>query len=445
MDTANVKSTSGEVLLPLSRVDAMMRSHRLVILYIFPPSSLPYCLEKLQSSFINLVEQDYPILLGELYSDIKTGVVSVKQSIKSRQAGAAKDIRFETNSSCSMTTEQAIQERTWDLMPTIRSDTELICVKGTLLADGGLVVGLETSHMLFDAESIFTLTTVWGQHYSGVEKTHRLVVNHDRHLLGGTGSSSSMSHPEFRVVKAETKAQEEDVPAQAPPPASHYLFHLTSIKEAATWGGLTKNGVTENSYVSTIDAITALFTVLISQARGHGKEVRIATCVNARRRLDPPLPANYVGNAIFNALSTYSATELQSGDEEIAVISPLTLGKLARRVRESILKCDDTYLRDAVNFLSEQSNIADVQTGFNFAFGPDLLFTSWLHLGMYNAEFNGMHPWYASVPHLPCCDGFSIVTEAQKGGDGIDVGVFLECTAMEKLKKMFAEVSYLYE
>ncbi|CAH0488966.1 unnamed protein product [Peronospora farinosa] len=293
-----------------------------------------------------------------------------------------------------MTTEQAIQERTWDLMPTMRSDTELICVKGTLLADGGLVVGLETSHMLFDAESIFTLMTVWGQHYSDVEKTHRLVVNHDRHLLGGTGTPSSMSHPEFCVVKAETKAQEEDVPVQAPPPASHYLFHLTPV--------MMKRSRKQR----------------LGVARGHGKEVRIATCVNARRRLDPPLPANYAGNAIFNALSTYSARELQSGDEKIAVISPLTLGKLARRVRESILKCDDTYLRDAVNFLSEQSNIAD---------------------------FNGMHPWYASVPHLPCCDGFSIVTEAQKGGDGIDVGVFLECTAMEKLKRMFAEVSYLYE
>ncbi|ETL77311.1 hypothetical protein L917_21685, partial [Phytophthora nicotianae] len=136
-------------------------------------------------------------------------------------------------------------------------------------------------------------------------------------------------------------------------------------------------------------------------------------------------------------------SELQPNGEE--GVSPATLGKLARRVRESILQRDDAYLRDAMDFVTEQSDISAVQVGTNFVFGPDLMFTSWLHMGMYNAEFDGVHPWFACAPQLPGFDGFAMVTEAQKGGDGIDVGVFLECTAMEKLKKMFAEVTYLHE
>ncbi|CAH0482911.1 unnamed protein product [Peronospora belbahrii] len=109
------------------------------------------------------------------------------------------------------------------------------------------------------------------------------------------------------------------------PPTSHHFFHFTpvmmkNIKEAATCGGFDKDGVNEFSYVSTIDAITALFTVLISRARGHGEDVRVMNAMNARRRLG--LPANYAGNVVCSAMATYNASELQSGDEIMTAVSP---------------------------------------------------------------------------------------------------------------------------
>eukprot|EP00644_Phytophthora_capsici_P007397 jgi/Phyca11/546458/estExt2_Genewise1Plus.C_PHYCAscaffold_210164 len=419
-----------------------MHSFGFVILYIFPPSSSPYDLNKLQSSFISTVEEDYPILIGELYVDPATGIDTVKQSPEARAQGA-KGIPFEKNPENIMTTEQAMQERSWDLMPTTRGKMELIRVKGSLLADGGLAIGVDATHTLFDGEGMFTFMTVWGQHYSGVKKEERLVINHDRHLLTGTGGRSTMQHPEFRVVQEDPGTVDKaGTSAQTPPPTAHELFHFTplmmkKIKEAAT-GGL------EGYYVSTTDAITALFTVLISRARGHGQNVRITTGVNARRRLEPPLPVNYAGNVIFNAFSSYTNSELQPEEEEETVVSPSTLGKLSKRVRESILRRDNAYLRDAIDFLMEQKNISAVQVGTDFVFGPDLMFTSWVHMGMYNAAFDGTHPWYACAPKLPCYDGFVMVTEAQRGGDGVGVGVFLECSAMEKVKRMFADVTYLY-
>jgi hypothetical protein len=431
-------------LLPLSPMDAVMHSFGFVILYIFPPKSSPYDLAKLQSSFVSLVDEDYPILIGELFIDPKTGLVNVQQSVESLHRGAA-GIRFDTNPLNSMTTEEAVEERSLDLMPAARAKTELICVKGTLLADGGLAVGVDASHTLFDGEAMFTFMTVWGQHYSGVEKEQRLVVHHDRHLLAGTGAPSKMPHPEFRVVEREPKCDvDEQAPSPVPPPTAHHLFHFTPammkrIKEVATRGG---DG--ERSYVSTVDAITALFTVLISRARGHGQDVRITTGVNARRRLDPPLPANYVGNVVFNAFSVYTKRELQGDGDEDNVVAPSTLAKVARRVRESILQRADAHLRDAMDFLTAQRSVCAVQVGTNFVFGPDLMFTSWLHMGMYKAELEGTHPWFACAPRLPCYDGFVMLTEAQKGGDGVDVGVFLECAAMERLEKMFAQVAYLH-
>ncbi|KAE8890187.1 hypothetical protein PF005_g18888 [Phytophthora fragariae] len=171
-----------------------------------------------------------------------------------------------------------MQKLSWDLMPTTRVETELICVKGTLLADGGLAVGVDASHTLVDGEAMFTFMTVWGQHYSGVKKEDRLVVCHDRHLLGGKGASAMKQHPEFRLggaesgggAEAEAKSGDQ-VPV--PPPTVHRLFHFTpkmmkKIKEVAVRGGVPTD---DDADVSTTDAITALFTVLVSRARGHGQ------------------------------------------------------------------------------------------------------------------------------------------------------------------------------
>lgn len=436
------------VLLPLSPMDAVMHSFGFVILYIYPPSTAVYDLDKLERSFISLVDEDYPILVGELYVDPSNGVVNVKQTPERRQRGAT-GIRFEKNASNEKSTEEAIKERSWDLMPSARADNELICVKGSLLSDGGLAIGVSATHTMFDGEGMFTFMTAWGQHYSGLPKEKRLVINHDRHLLNGTGAPSTMQHPEFRVIDP-VKTSEESAPMEVQDTSAlsteHSLFHFTpammqKIKAVASQD--VGDGV---AYVSTTDAITALFTVLISRARGHDQDVRITTGVNGRKRLEPPLPSTYMGNVIFNALSTYSASELKPEDDQRqGWVSPATLATLARRVRASILRRDNAYLRDAVLFLEEQRHMAAVQVGTNFVFGPDLMFTSWVHMGMYNAEFDGTKPWFACAPCLPCYDGFFMATEARKGGDGIDIGVFLESKAMKKLKRLFKEVSYLHE
>ncbi|KAG2766826.1 hypothetical protein JG687_00008065 [Phytophthora cactorum] len=427
-----------ETLLPLSPLDAMMHKLGVVLLYIFPSSTSGYDLSKLQSSFITLVDEDYPILIGELYMDPQTGVVSVKQTVDARQKGA-QGIRFETNPNSSLTTEDAMKTLLWELMPTPRAPTELICVKGTILSDGGLVIGVDASHTLLDGEGMFTFMSAWGQHYSGVSKQDRLVINHDRHLLGGTGEPSKLAHPEFQVVDVQP-AVDTTAEAPVPPPTAQHRFHFTPstmkrIKEVASRGEAAIP-ISDPSYVSTVDAVTGLFTALISQARGHGQDVQVTTAVNARARLNPPMPRNYAGNVIFSALSSYKAAELKASEDALV--------KLAQRVRGSIRQSDSEYLRDAIDFISEQTNLSAVQPATNFVFGPDIMYTSWVRTGMYDATFEGMRPTLVSVPPLPL-DGFVIMSEPPRNSPGVDVVVFLEHSAMDKLKELFAQVTYLHE
>ncbi|KAE9289357.1 hypothetical protein PF008_g25905 [Phytophthora fragariae] len=475
-----------DVFVPMSPMDAVMNTYRVVLLYIYPPpsrSAAAYSLDKLHRSFISLVDEDYPVLVGTLDADQKTGAVSVKQTPEARRRGGS-GIRFERNSTSIQTTDNAIASLSWEFMPKTRSSGEIIAVKGSILADGGMVIGVDCSHVLFDGEATLTFMKAWGQHYSGVNNQDRLVINHERQLLSGNGEASRLPHPEFQIMPAEPLVRREDgslapKAATIPPKTAQQVFHLsletmaklkhaaesaTSVEKAkrmskrdgilATLQSLLRSKHTkvvqdaptsQPSYISTLDAITALFTILITQARGHGREVRVSTAVNGRKRLEPPLPENYAGNAVFHAISSYTCKDLECDGDARTVASTSTLSRVAHRIRSSILQRDSKFMRDTIAFLSDQTGLSSINDNVNFFCGPDVAFTCWATLGLYDAEFGGMRPRYASIPRVQCMDGFVLITDAARGKEGLDALVCLESATMTKFRDLCANVEYLHD
>ncbi|KAG7384176.1 hypothetical protein PHYBOEH_009633 [Phytophthora boehmeriae] len=476
---------NGEVLIPLSPLDAVMNTYRVVVLYIYPrpsASGVEFDLNKLQRSFTTLVDEDYPVLVGKLDIDREAGTLNVKQSPEERQRGGA-GIRFETNPLNSQTVDDAMASLSWEFMPKPRVGGEIIAVKCSLLADGGLAIGVDCSHVLFDGEAMFTFMKTWGQHYSGVGKLKRLVINHDRHLLAGKGEICRHPHPEFQTTPARPLIRQPDgslapKAVSKPPKTAQHVFHLSpsnmaQMKKMASGAPEapessvpheSRTNITANllsvfnserkrvansqaascpSYVSTLDAITALFAILISRARGHNQSVRISTAVNGRRRLEPPLPTNYAGNAVFHAISSYSSKDLQQQSGTEGEVSSSTLSRVAHGVRASILERDNDFMRDTIAFLASQSDPSSINDNVEFFFGPDVAFTCWANMGLYDAEFEGTRPSYASIPRVQCMDGFVLITETPKAEEGLDVLVCLECATMDKFKALCANMPLL--
>lgn len=421
--------------LPLSPMDAVMSCFGLTVLYIFPPppASDPFDLERLHDTLCDLAETEYRELLGELVVHPTTGVVSVQQTpAVLAPGGARQSIAFEkAKAVADVATDDAMRSLSQSFMPA-RTPTELLAVKATLLSDGGLAIGLNLTHTLFDGEALFTFMKVWGEFYRGLDPTERTVVTHDRQLLAASGTRARLPHPEFkqRVPTPVDTGDRQDEPTVTPPTTSQRVFHVTPeqlmrIKAVAT--GTLEAG----EYVSTIDGLTALLLLLITQARGHNQDVRFTTGVNGRKRFSPPLPLNYAGNVIFNALSTYDAHELAS-------VSDAAIQLVARRVRASIVRRDDAFMRDAIEFVAAHANLSDVLVGTDFYFGPDVMLTSWVHFGMYDADF-GATPWYVGVPGQIQVDGLVIVMEGIRGATGVDIVVMLETKAMAKLEELWAK------
>lgn len=451
-------------LFELSPMDAVMSHFGLTMLYIYdPPADIKYSLDALRQAFLNTVTLDYaPVLIGKLaWEPSRRGAVCVQRDEES----SAESIPFAMEPSSPLTTPQALATLSNELlMPTPRADKhQILKVKCSVLADGGLAIGLNLTHTLFDGEAMFTFMKVWGQHYrrvTGIDIPEEIVkVSHDRHLLGGRSIGPSQPHPEFRVPVATTAPVVEesgngpsppdevfsnpDKPVQSvPPPTKQHVFHFTpamlkKIKDIV--GGPVD--APDYSYVSTIDSLTALFIVLVTRARNHGKDIRFTTGVNARKRFDPPLPKNYVGNVIFNSFSAYTAAELSPSDsEKPSQVELSTLRAIAKRVRASIIKRDDEFLRDAIEFVTAQEDMGAIQVGTDFFFGPDLMFTSWVHMGMYDANFGAGKACYACVPELPCCDGMNVFIEAMHHGEGIELIVFLEAVAMDRLVELWSKI-----
>uniref|UniRef100_K3W5R9 Condensation domain-containing protein n=1 Tax=Globisporangium ultimum (strain ATCC 200006 / CBS 805.95 / DAOM BR144) TaxID=431595 RepID=K3W5R9_GLOUD len=418
-------------LIPLSPVDAAMESYGFTVLYVFPPASpdaKTFDLEKLHGAFQRLVEEEYRILLGEKHIDPVTGVVSIKQTPEAIAKGASTAIPFEKVTAHGTSTDDVMQLLATSFLLS-REQTQLLTIKATALCDGGLAIGIDISHCLLDGEGMFTFVKSWGEFYRGITKEERTVICHDRSLLASRGTGTLLPHPEFKV-KQSMPAESTAPPAF--PATTQHVFHVTPermkrIKAIASAG-------LADGYVSTTDALTALFVVLITQARGHGQDARLTTFVNARKRFAPPLPANYAGNTVFNAFSEYTAGELSTLNEN-------AIRTIAKRVRGSILRSTDEYLRDAIEFISSQSNMMDVSIGTKFLFGPDLMFTSWTNFGMYDAKFETT-PWFVGTPEIPGFEGMVLIVEGIRGAGGLDLLVYLETNAMERLVKLWEQVPF---
>lgn len=425
----------------LSPMDATMSPYWFTVLYVFPrPADAAHAfdLEKLHTSFCALIDQDFPLFMGRMHID-KNGVVSVLP----RESGSARSIiEFIKTQSETLTTAQVVEERSMALLPSrgvpiISFDRKLVCsarlmaVKCTLLSDGGLVIGIDTSHAMWDAQGMATFMNAWSEHYRGV--VPRTPICHDRQLMAASGSDSTMDHPEFHILEHDPNA----TPLEFPPiPCTQTVFRLpreslTKLKALASSGCSASSTV---PYVSTLDAVSALFTILITQARSTAQaQIRVTTSVNARKRLQPPLPKSYEGNAVFFGLSNH-----ETASDLLAPVSPETLSSVAQRIRASINACDHTQLRDALEFVALQRDWASVQSNINFFFGPDVTFTSWCDLGIYDADFHS-RPWYVGPGRQPLVDGVVIFMDGIQGADAVDSMVGLEAQTMKRMEQLWHE------
>lgn len=429
--------------LQLSPIDMRQFYMRYPVIFVFPSpetesAAKPFDLQRLERSFQALLEDEYRVFLGaELRQDPDTGIVTMH----AKPEATRDDSLIELCENLDLCTASVIESSSMTFVPTTLL-TDPIKAKCTLLSDGGLVIGLTMNHSLMDADSAFTLLKVWGQHYRSIIKRDRLRICHDRHLLCGTGVGPVLDHPEYEIKPPVPPPSPEAMAALPKTVRTKLRLSPSLLKMIKSWTQQTHGEEDGNAKLSasTIDAVTALLTMLISQARGYGQYVRTNTVVNGRRRINPPLPANYTGNCIFTAQSLHAASLLEITYSDPAF--PLAVAMVAQRIRQSIERVDNAHIRDTIE-LMQSAVPSHIQNSAKCFFGKDLVFSSWAGLGMFDADFEGSRPCLVTPPEVPVCEGLIVILDTVDGRDisGLDAIVYLESEASDRLLKLWSQLT----
>lgn len=155
---------------------------------------------------------------------------------------------------------------------------------------------------------------------------------------------------------ADDTTQYHARPATAQHPVSHLLFHLPNRK-AQTLKALAQ---TDNPRISSYDAFTAMWWRLLTRHRARtcpdtnlDATAPFFEAVNMRPRLAPPLPPQYLGNALFLADASSRPVEELLTLREVMQDAPL--GKVAGYIRSITDSVDSDSFYSALEAAVETS------------------------------------------------------------------------------------------
>ncbi|CAD6232746.1 unnamed protein product [Miscanthus lutarioriparius] len=138
---------------------------------------------------------------------------------------------------------------------------------------------------------------------------------------------------------------------------------------------------------STFCAVSALVWQCTCLARRlpPDSEARLAFPADLRRRMSPPLPSRYFGNAMFWLGVTSAARD----------IATEALGSVAGRIRGAVDRMDDELVRSAIDYF-EMAEM-DSRPPRGTLRQTDLHITSWLGRPQYDADFGWGKPELMSL------------------------------------------------
>ncbi|KAL8142431.1 hypothetical protein V2J09_015463 [Rumex salicifolius] len=186
---------------------------------------------------------------------------------------------------------------------------------------------------------------------------------------------------------------------------------------------------------SRVEALTAHIWRCASKARGHeGTKLNsIGVAIDVRRRVTPPLPAKYYGNAVMMMTATSSSEELNS--------SPL--GYACRRVRLAIEAVTEEYVWADLDYWKRQPDLRvwrGLRTTEGMYVNPDVMVTSWFTLPLHGLDFGWGEETHMGPGHQTM-EGISTILPGRHDGSAL-VAMCLQPAHVNDFKAYFYDVQY---
>jgi shikimate O-hydroxycinnamoyltransferase len=244
-----------------------------------------------------------------------------------------------------------------------------VCIRlqVTFLKCGGVVLGTAIHHIAIDASSAFHFFQTWSAISKYGDRATMELPCHDRTLL--RARSPPTVHPD-----AQTRFYPKLTFSDPSGPLAYQVFGISKDQVASLkslCGG-----------TSTFCAMSALVwqCTLIARQLPRDSETCLTFSANARRRVRPPLPNRYFGNAVVRLGITGAVRDIASE----------ALASVAGCIKVAIDRMDDELVRSAVDYC-EMAEV-DSQPAKGTLLETDLHIISWLGMPMYDADFGWGKP-----------------------------------------------------
>ncbi|CAF9927671.1 hypothetical protein IMSHALPRED_007270 [Imshaugia aleurites] len=194
-------------------------------------------------------------------------------------------------------------------------------------------------------------------------------------------------------------------------PCSHATFFLSAAETHAIYLRAAAN---TQARISHQDAVLAHFWAALIRARGlrDGEEHFLDVSIDARRRLQMPLPPSFIGSPILNVGVPTTATARTCPARDVA--------DKAAAIREHVARFDGAAV---AALLHEMCFELSGQRRWNCCLGDrHAIVTSWVGVGVEEVVFEEVKRVRWAQALIPSCDGVVIVGEGGVGGGDVKGG-----------------------
>ncbi|KAH7544697.1 hypothetical protein FEM48_Zijuj01G0013200 [Ziziphus jujuba var. spinosa] len=310
----------------------------------------------------------------------------------------------------------------------------LLLVQLTRFSCGGICLSLNISHAVVDGQSALHFISEWARLARGYPL--ETVPFLDRKVLRAGEppvalprlGHSEFDHPPLLIGQLDTVEERKKPTTVSILKIPKYV--VEKLKEMAN-DGLDSRHRAYTRY----ETLTGYVWRCACKARKHKNEqpTALGVCIDSRRRMKPPLPEGYFGNATLDVIAMSTAGELVS--------KPLRFA--ASKIREAIEKVTDEYVWSAIDYLKNQPDLTRFQDlhalGSDqgpFYGNPNLGVVSWLTLPMYGLDFGWGKEIYMG-PGTHDFDGDSLILKDPNEEGGLLLALCFQVEHMEAFKAHF--------
>ncbi|KAG2623350.1 putrescine hydroxycinnamoyltransferase 1-like [Panicum virgatum] len=292
----------------------------------------------------------------------------------------------------------------------------MLAIQVTFLKCGGVAFGTALHHAAADAISSFRFFHAWSALCSGRDGGGAMAEPpcHDRRLL--RARSPPFVNPDAFAVFCPKLTL-----TQPSGPVASKVFavskdRVAALKQACGGG------------VSTFCALSAHAWRCVCAARGLPADAttRLTLPANVRRRMKPPVPDSYFGNALIWVGTSAVVRDVTSE----------ALADTAARIRGAVRRMDDEVVRSAIDYFElGEKNARPVPGGLP---ETELRVISWLGMPVYDADYGWGKP-QLMVRAESERSGF--VYLMNDDGGGVQVVVCAEAASLKEFEKLlFANI-----